>query len=77
MFPCLLIIDLMFGKYSLLLWEQEFSYIHLRNFLFMGLPYFGLGACIKAKKIQSKSKCKQIVGGLFGVLSMVEFQFLT
>lgn len=45
--PILLFIDLSFGKYSLLLWGWEPSYICLRNFLFVGIPYFAIGTIIK------------------------------
>ncbi len=45
--PILLLIDLTFGKYSLLIWEWEPPYICLRNFLFFGLPYFAIGTMIK------------------------------
>ena len=45
--PFLLLFDLSFGKYSLLLWGWEPPYIYLRNFLFVGLPYFAIGTIIK------------------------------
>lgn len=37
----------MFGKYSLLLFNREFSYIYIRNFLFVGIPYFAIGRFLK------------------------------
>ena len=45
--PGLLAFDLIFGKYSLLIFKAEFSYIYVRNFLFVGLPYFMIGLLIK------------------------------
>ncbi len=44
--PVLLAVDLVFGKYSILIFGQEFPYIFVRNFLFVGLPYFLLGNLI-------------------------------
>lgn len=48
--PILLLIDLIFGKYSLLFFRTEFPYIYMRNFLFVGLPYFMIGLLIKDLK---------------------------
>lgn len=45
--PVLLLGDLILGKYSLVLLNKEFPYVWVRNFLFVGLPYFSLGAWIK------------------------------
>ena len=47
--PVLLIVDLSLGKYSLFLWGWELPYYYLLNFLFVGLPYFAIGAMIKVK----------------------------
>ena len=41
--PILLIGDLIFGKYSLAIFNTEIPYIYVRNFLFVGIPYFLLG----------------------------------
>lgn len=38
--PILLIIDLTFGKYSMVLLGREFSYLLVRNFAFVDFPYF-------------------------------------
>lgn len=38
--PFLLIGDLVFGKYSMLLFNREFPFIYVRNFIFVGIPYF-------------------------------------
>ena len=46
--PFLLLTDLVFGKYSLLLWGWEpSSSFYVRNFLFVGLPFFAIGTMIK------------------------------
>lgn len=48
--PFLLIADLCFGKYSLLIWHREFPVVWLRNFLFVGIPYFAIGMMLKQYK---------------------------
>ena len=45
--PVLLIMDLVLGKYSLVLFNREFPYILVRNFLFVGIPYFCIGRMIR------------------------------
>ncbi len=57
MIPFLLIIDLLFGKYSLLIFHREFPYILLRNFLFVGLPFFLIGTLLFKYKEKIKEKC--------------------
>ncbi len=49
--PVLLCVDLMFGKYSLLIWGKEFPFVLVRNFIFVGVPYFYIGILIRRKKI--------------------------
>lgn len=44
--PFLILMDLVLGKYSLLIFEREFPYILVRNFLCVGLPYFLIGDII-------------------------------
>ena len=41
--PVLLIGDLMFGKYSLVVFGRTFPHVLVRNFLFVGIPYFSIG----------------------------------
>lgn len=48
--PLLLIFDLSFGKYSILLWGREFPFIICRNWLFVGVPYFFLGVFFKQQQ---------------------------
>lgn len=77
--PLLLLTDLMFGKYSLLLWGREFPFIWLRNWLFVGLPYFLLGAWIR-KNWNSLKGIKSTLtitgGGLTSVISIIECNVL-
>lgn len=47
--PLLLLADLILGKYSLLTLGIELNYIYIRNFLFVGIPYFSIGVFIKKK----------------------------
>ena len=52
--PVLLIVDLVFGKYSLLIFHREFPYILVRNFLCVGIPYFCIGNLIREKRSSEK-----------------------
>ena len=45
--PDLLAGDLVLGKYSIVLFQREISYIFARNWLFVGLPYFLIGMWLK------------------------------
>lgn len=47
--PFLLLIDLCLGKYSIVLWHREFSYIIVRNYLCVGIPYFSIGMFLSYK----------------------------
>ena len=38
--PELLMGDLILGKYSLLIFDREFPYVLVRNWLFVGIPFF-------------------------------------
>ncbi len=72
--PVLLLGDLVLGKYSLLLIGREFPYICVRNFLFVGIPYFMLGVWIKMCKYKLLSINKIAFGGgiLFSLTSIIE-----
>lgn len=48
--PFLLLVDLVLGKYSIVLFGREFPYIIVRNWLFTGIPFFALGMLMKEKK---------------------------
>lgn len=73
--PILLAADLLFGKYSLLLLGKEFPYIYVRNFLFVGIPYFGIGVWMKVKTNSWQSINSHILTGgviLFSLTSVAE-----
>lgn len=58
--PILLICDLIFGKYSLFILRYEFPFIIVRNWLFVGIPYFLIGDIIRKsdghnKKVHTKN----------------------
>lgn len=52
--PIFLLGNLIFGKYSILVFGKEFPVYLTRNYLFVGLPYFLIGALIKQKIIDRK-----------------------
>lgn len=80
MIPLLLMTDLVFGKYSLLLWNWEPPYIYVRNFLFVGLPYFTIGTIIKKKTFDGVSPTMRylLIGGVlfFTLTTYLEKYFL-
>lgn len=57
--PLLLILDLIFGKYSLLIFGKALPYILVRNFLCVGLPYFLIGDILF--KIRKNVKIKTLI----------------
>ena len=48
--PLLLLLDLCFGKYSIVLWGREFPFIYVRNFLCVGVPFVSIGMLLKKHK---------------------------
>lgn len=77
-FPLLLLTDLILGKYSLLTLGIELNYIYIRNFLFVGIPYFSIGVFIKKKvRYNNGNICAYkylFLGGvvLFSLTSLLE-----
>lgn len=71
-------IDLIYGTYSCLFWDRIFPYIYVRNFMFVGLPYFSLGALIKHKGFNWISNKYLLVAGicLFSILTFIEKSIL-
>ncbi|MCD8348898.1 MAG: acyltransferase [Lachnospiraceae bacterium] len=63
--PVLLVGDLVLGKYSLVLLGREFPYIIVRNFLFVGIPYFTIGCLLKQHENWIKEHGKK--GTLIGL----------
>ena len=45
--PILLLSDLILGKYSLFIFNREFSTPFIRNWLFVGIPYYYIGIWIR------------------------------
>ncbi len=72
--PILLIADLTFGKYSLLIFHREFPYILVRNFLCVGIPYFCIGNLIREKRYSEKwnKKVLQILIIAFAITTLAE-----
>lgn len=52
--PLLLSVDLIFGKYAIAIFGREFNYLYVRNFLFVGIPYFIIGNSIRYAFIKGK-----------------------
>lgn len=70
--PVLLVVDLIFGKYSLLIFHQEFPYILVRNFLCVGLPYFCIGNVIREKQWSPDKKILVALIAIFTFTGMLE-----
>ena len=72
--PVLLIADLVFGKYSLLIFHREFPCILVRNFLCVGIPYFCIGTLIRDKRCSEKwnKKVLQVLIVIFAITSLAE-----
>ena len=72
--PVLLIVDLMFGKYSLLIFHREFLYILVRNFLCVGIPYFCIGNLIREKQCSEKwnGETLRLLIFVFAITSLAE-----
>jgi len=81
--PILLICDLIFGKYSILLFGQEYNAIYIRNWLFVGLPYFSIGMFIRRNRESLKLKLGKVGTGwalvftiLFTMTTFIEHYIL-
>lgn len=70
--PFLLLTDLILGKYSLLVFERQFSYILVRNFLCVGLPYFLIGDILFKIKYKIKSRNLKLYTILFMFTTLLE-----
>lgn len=77
--PLLLLGDLLFGKYSLLLLNHEYPFVYVRNFIFVGLPYFMVGVWIKMHRKSLFTVNKIIYAGgviFFSYTSILEKMIL-
>ena len=70
--PVLLLLDLILGKYSLMLLGKSIPYIVVRNFLFVGLPYFLLGDLLYRFKITFSVKKLYIFSLFFACTTVAE-----
>ena len=72
--PLLLIIELSFGEYSLIIFNRTFPVNYVRNFLFVGFPYFAIGAFFKNNPTYCFMNNKVLWGGviLFSLTSLLE-----
>lgn len=72
--PLLLAGDLVLGKYSLVILGREFPYILVRNFLFVGIPYFSIGCFLYEKRdhYQVRREWNLLLIGLFAATTLLE-----
>lgn len=70
--PVLLLADLVFGKYSLLLFGQSIPFIWFRNFLCVGLPYFLIGDMLYTYRITVKPKKALLLALVFVLTTFAE-----
>lgn len=70
--PLLLLADLVFGKYSLLLFDRTVPYILVRNFLCVGLPYFLIGDWIYTRNIKIKPDTAKLLIVVFICTTLAE-----
>lgn len=70
--PLLLIGDLVLGKYSSLLLHRAFSSVLVRNFLFVGLPYFCIGMLLHKYKPKPKTGTTAGLMFLFSATTLAE-----
>jgi surface polysaccharide O-acyltransferase-like enzyme len=75
----LLLCDIVFGKYAIVIWGHEFPLWMTRNFLFVGIPYFWIGNLIRENN-DFKGKARTlgclIMSALFCVTSIAESMIL-
>lgn len=76
--PVLLSVDLIFGKYSLVVWKTEFPVHCVRNFLFLGLPFFMIGSYLrKNESLLNKLKTTApMMVIIFVITTLVEYFIL-
>lgn len=70
--PVLLLGDLVFGKYSIVIWGREFPYIFVRNFLFVGIPYFCIGQLIRRRGTKNQKEILSCLIVIFSLTSIYE-----
>lgn len=60
--PVLLVVNIIYGQYSLVILNKDLDPIYMRNYLFMGLPYFLIGNLLykHREKIENKITIKKL-----------------
>lgn len=77
--PLFILGDLVLGKYSLLLFNHEPPFIYVRNFFFVGIPYFALGCIIRKYQAPLLTINNYVYAGgviLFAAMSIIEKNIL-
>lgn len=76
--PLLLLVDVFLGKYGMAIFSIDVPVPYLRNFLFVGLPYFCLGMLIRKYRKSFKLGRIILLGGviLFTITSYIERDIL-
>lgn len=74
--PILIMVDLVFGKYSLVIFERQFPVFFVRNFLFVAIPYLGIGMFLQEKKdfFSKYLTSKGYIGGIIACSLLVLFE---
>ena len=79
--PVLLVTNIIFGEYSIALLNKDFDPIYMRNFIFIGLPYFLIGDLLynNQDKLIEKFTIKKlaIFIPVFAVTTVLEEHLLT
>ena len=70
--PVLLLADIVFGKYSLLIFGRSLPYYYVRNFLCVGLPYFLLGDLLYRREIKAAPGTSLVLMLVFACTSLAE-----
>lgn len=78
--PVLLVTNIIFGEYSIVLFNKDYDPIYMRNFLFIGLPYFLIGNLLyeNKEKLVEKFPLRKlaILIPVFALTTVLEEQFL-
>lgn len=79
--PVLLITNIIFGEYAIALFNKDYDPIYMRNFLFIGLPYFLIGDLLYKNKenLIKKFSIKKltILIPIFALTTVLEEHILT
>lgn len=70
--PLLLLGDLVLGKYSLVIIGEVYPITYVRNFLFVGLPYFLIGDMIFRYQVKAKNALLVVGSVVFYITTLAE-----